>query len=503
MSRGLMPPVSPLGLCNLDAVKQAKRRANVDENVSASGSPQFKLFDGYQPHAGQQRLHHCRKSRYLCVIAGRRGGKTKGCAAEFIARVFTDFALFKKRGGWWRKPAKLGDDVKGALQYWLVAPTYRHTMLMMQEVIEILGGQDSSLILKYDRSKSVLWVVGGIKISARSASNPLMLVGDSLNGIWMDESARVKRGAWADNISPGLSDRGGWAIFSSTPLGYNWLYDEIWQRTQHGTDFGMRDRRFSGVHWTTADNTAIPSLREEMKLARLLLPSAIYARNYEASFTAFEGKIFSDFTGDSRHVIDRIPWGSIVKRWGGLDWGSNNPGSQIELALSDSGQLYAFREDYEADLTVSPPTHNPTADSWVNRLKQSQDHRNLTHWWADPSGRGNIQTCRNEGLDVRAANNDVQAGIDVLCAVLRPVPRAGGGMPIPGLLIHKSCKNLIKELVSYRWDDKKQDKPKKVDDHSVDALRYGVFTEHLRGSGQGIEALDWSIFDHNELSIGA
>jgi len=43
----------------------------------------------------------------------------------------------------------------------------------------------------------------------------------------------------------------------------------------------------------------------------------------------------------------------------------------------------------------------------------------------------------------------------------------------PGLLIHPGCKNLIREFKLYRWDAKsKRDRPKKENDHALDALRY-------------------------------
>ena len=46
------------------------------------------------------------------------------------------------------------------------------------------------------------------------------------------------------------------------------------------------------------------------------------------------------------------------------------------------------------------------------------------------------------------------------------------------LQIHESCPELIKEIPNYVWDATKQDKgedvPVKLNDHSADALRYGV-----------------------------
>jgi phage terminase large subunit len=46
------------------------------------------------------------------------------------------------------------------------------------------------------------------------------------------------------------------------------------------------------------------------------------------------------------------------------------------------------------------------------------------------------------------------------------------------LIIYKNCFKLIEQIQSYTWDEKAQsvglDKPVKVDDHAVDALRYGA-----------------------------
>lgn len=486
-----LAPVAPLELYDLDAYRRARAEQG---GASSSGRLRVDLYRQYKPHAGQRRLHALHDKRFVAVVAGRRGGKTTGMAAEFWRRVFRDYARFKASGGTWAEPSHYGGDVKGAVQYWIVAPTYRHTLLMWQALFELLGGTDSPLIVNYNRSENRLWLVGGIKIEARSADTPTHLVGDSLNGVWVDESARVKELAWTDNIKPNLDDRGGWGLFSTTPLGFNWFWREIWERTQLGTG-EARDERFAAARWTTADNTAIPSLAAEMRLARLMLPKAIFERNYLASFTAFEGKVFSSFTGDSTHVVQSVPYGSLVQRWGGIDWGTGNPGVQLELGLDETGRVWVMREDYAAGLPVAPPSSSPSADCWVNRFKTSRDRRRIDHWWADPSGAGNLLTCTREGLEVYPALNDVQAGIDVLAALLEPVPRAKGGRPEPGLLIHRSCTNLIRELVSYRWNDSGE-KPVKEDDHTVDALRYGVFTEHHKGTGGQIQTLDWSIFDN-------
>jgi hypothetical protein len=69
---------------------------------------------------------------------------------------------------------------------------------------------------------------------------------------------------------------------------------------------------------------------------------------------------------------------------------------------------------------------------------------------------------------VRGANNDVGDGIREVATLL------GAGR----LRIHESCKGLRAEIPGYVWDPKAaqrgEDAPIKADDHSCDAMRYGV-----------------------------
>ncbi|CAM5367252.1 PBSX family phage terminase large subunit [Streptomyces californicus] len=68
------------------------------------------------------------------------------------------------------------------------------------------------------------------------------------------------------------------------------------------------------------------------------------------------------------------------------------------------------------------------------------------------------------------ADNAVLDGIRTISSLL------GTG----DLLIHESATGLVEELPGYSWDDTAaeagEDKPIKENDHSCDALRYGVRT---------------------------
>lgn len=483
-------PVSEPELLDLSAYARAQSRALGQDALGGA----IHLFRNYKPHARQVQLHKARRKRFVAVCAGRRAGKTIGLGHEFVARIFTDLAVKSRRA--WVEPAylgkrHLGPDVEPVLKYWCVAPTYRLGMLQQATIFAVLGGIGSPLIIDWNISLGRLWLEGGVLIEFRSADKSKLLVGDSLDGLWVDEAARLKADAWADNLFANLSDREGWALLSTTPLGYNWFHAEVWQRTQLGSDPAMRDGDFYGVHFTTADNTAVPALVREAAKARARLPGPIYRRNYEASFDAFDGQIFESFDV-GLHVVADIPFNAAVCRIAGVDFGLGNAGTNIELIRDDRGTWYAYREDYARGLPITPPTTAPQADSWMRRYKAAQ-RRGVERFWADPAGAVHILTAQNEGLDMRGADNSVGNGIMVLQALLHP-HMDGLGRKQVGLKIHRGCTNLIREMQSYRWD-RSGEKPVKEDDHAIDGLRYGVVSEIIRGGAPRPTVLDFSIFD--------
>jgi len=81
--------------------------------------------------------------------------------------------------------------------------------------------------------------------------------------------------------------------------------------------------------------------------------------------------------------------------------------------------------------------------------------------WADPSGLQHFEEMRMMGIDIDAADNDVNAGIEKVNARIRT----------NRLKVFRSCKNLIDEFETYHWQEGK-DKPFKENDHCMDSLRY-------------------------------
>ena len=88
----------------------------------------------------------------------------------------------------------------------------------------------------------------------------------------------------------------------------------------------------------------------------------------------------------------------------------------------------------------------------------------------DPSAASFKLLLRQNGYRVKDADNDVLNGIRKVASALF----------MRRLRVRRACKNMIKEFMSYLWDEKAAERgveqPMKQFDHAMDAIRYLVNT---------------------------
>ncbi|MFF6829632.1 PBSX family phage terminase large subunit [Streptomyces longwoodensis] len=185
-----------------------------------------------------------------------------------------------------------------------------------------------------------------------------------------------------------------------------------------------------------------------------------------------EGVIYDSFD-ESKHVVDLVP---DISRWMcvGLDYGTVNPFAALLIGIGADSRLYVASE-YRHDSRVAKRQLTDAQYSvGVRRWLASHEHRGQKgvrpSWvFVDPSAASFMTQLWSDGLPgVAKADNEVKDGI-------RSVSSAFGA---DLLSIHRSCTGLLEELPAYVWDAKASakgiDQPLKVDDHSVDGLRYGL-----------------------------
>src|SRR5262249_19754670 len=143
--------------------------------------------------------------RVLCT--GVRWGKTKCAAMEALAAAMQPKA---QSVGWITSVTyDLADHVYRELVV-CVAEHLRHRIVTLRE-------HDKQLVLRN--------VGGGLsEVRAKSADNPVSLLGEGLDWLVIDEAARLRPVIWEGHLSQRLVDKHGWLLAISTPRGKGWLH---------------------------------------------------------------------------------------------------------------------------------------------------------------------------------------------------------------------------------------------------------------------------------------
>jgi len=151
---------------------------------------------------------------------------------------------------------------------WVIAPTYNATMLLWRKVIKFLPEE---LIEEINRSESVIYLVNGAEIWAKSADRPEVLRGEGIDFVVLDEAAFIKPEVWSFVIRPALADKKGGALIIGTPCGLNYYYD-LFQRGVKDSD--TYDTDWISYNCSSWDNPVLD--RKELEELRDTLPPMAY-----------------------------------------------------------------------------------------------------------------------------------------------------------------------------------------------------------------------------------
>lgn len=212
-------------------------------------------------------------------MAGRRGGKTLSAAWEVLF-----YALHPTQFHWDAHRA----ESRRPLWIWALArdhATGRPSLRTFQECIAQVGlvhGRD----FRFNRTEKIFefYSDNGDLLSTvefRSADDPQRLRGAGLDILWVDEAAFIKTSEAWSVVRPGLSDKLGLLITTTTPKGKNWFWEEFWSSKALKDEFQFR------VEYTSIDNPYFP--RIEWEYAREHMHPIMFKQEYMAAFDALVG----------------------------------------------------------------------------------------------------------------------------------------------------------------------------------------------------------------------
>ena len=313
-----------------------------------------------------------------------------------------------------------------------------------------------------------------------SCKDAKMWQGLDLYHIWIDEFPLIKEEVYHE-LSTRLANQGGCLQLTGTPRGPNWAKKLIFDEYNNGSPL------IDFFTWKTVDNPYFP--REHLEELRRTQPKRYFDRTFEASWDTFEGQVWEDFL-EQIHVQPRtdytftLPNGRemgrgpkkvrLAETFAGVDWGYENPGVICVLGVSSSGNRYALDLVYKDHLEVY---NRPGMDSWVRRGQEMKAKWDINTFFCDPSEPEHIKQFRNGGMKAYPAKNEVQPGLQCVARYMKVEEETSRTR----FYIMGDMREMIDEVQYYHLREGTED-PEKVNDHSCDALRYGLYSHEKVGS---------------------
>jgi hypothetical protein len=371
------------------------------------------------------------------IVAGRRWGKSLSAAKEAEAMI-------------------LSPSTRG----WVVSKTYDLTRKVIREIYsDLVVKWRLPLTKKQMSGPIVLEFPWGSWIEGKSAEHPESLLGEGLDWLIFDECAKCKASVWEQYLRPTLTDREGWALFITTPNGYNWVYD-LWKR---GNDMDHQEwASFKSPSWEN------PHLsRADIEEARRTLSEPAFMQEYGADFTLSSGQVYKEFD-EAVHVI---PEGELSlgdwPRFRSIDFGYENPFVCLCMAIDPEDRVVIYEEYHKRHRTVEQ--HATFLSQQEEKLRQTSGSR-FEYTTCDPSGASARATLLENGILTVAVRSDILHGLEAVRQQLRV--REDGK---PGLYVSSGCVETIREFNLYSYpEDMDSEEPVKDYDHCMDALRYFV-----------------------------
>ena len=283
---------------------------------------------------------------------------------------------------------------------------------------------------------------------ARSESK---IRGMTLQGAYCDELTLFTEDFFNMLLSR-LSEKGAKLFATTNPDSpYHWVYANYLERQ---SELDMLVLSFLIDDNTFLDPAYVESLKNEYKASpvhydRFILGLWVVASGLIYPFFDAKKCCGGDVKGDEYYIS--------------VDYGTMNPCSMGLWAVNHEKEIATRIREFYYD--GRKKGKQLTDSEYYKHLEELAGDLDIDSVIVDPSAASFIAEIRKHGrFDARKADNDVLDGIRLTGKLLNN----------GNVRISTNCKNAIKEFQSYQWDETsvKEDKPKKVNDHAMDDIRY-------------------------------
>lgn len=312
----------------------------------------------------------------------------------------------------------------------------------------------------YNRSENFL-IIGNNTYYMYDASNEASqdrLQGLTAAGALADEVALFPR-SFVDQMVGRCSVEGSKIFMNCNPGGpFHFMKTEFINK--------VKEKRIMYLHFVMEDNLSLsPRVRERYYR---MFSGIFYKRYILGLWVQAEGVIYDMFS-EEEHRVDNKPR-EYIKYQVSCDYGTQNATTFLLWGLNkEDSKWYAISEYYYSGRDKGV---QKTDEQYYQDLENMLGSIMPEYIVIDPSAASFIALIKQKGkYRIKKAKNDVLEGIRNVSTALAN----------KAILFTDDCVNTFKEFTSYVWDEKAaikrgEDKPLKVSDHAMDAIRYFVNT---------------------------
>lgn len=369
-----------------------------------------------------------------------RSGKTVSMSLAFVFWAMStfngqNFAMCGKTIGSFRR------NVLFWLKLMLRSRGYQVTDHRADNLVEISRGEVTNYF----------YIFGG-----KDERSQDLIQGITLAGVFFDEVALMPE-SFVNQATGRCSVEGSKYWFNCNPDGpYHW-FKVNWIDKQE-------EKHLLYLHFTMDDNL---SLSEKIKARYRSMYSGVFFLRYIKGLWAVAEGVIYDMFDEDRHVVDSIELQQQPVYYVSCDYGTQNATVFLLWRKALDGRWACIREYYYSGRdTRKQKTDSEFSDDLKEWLRGIVPERVIV----DPAAASFIAELKKRGYNVKKARNDVLDGIRFVAMLLNQ----------DKIVFLRCCENTIKEFASYIWDEKTadrgEDKPVKVRDHAMDAVRYMCYT---------------------------
>lgn len=407
----------------------------------------MEIFNGFEPHPKQQQWLDM-KVKFKALITGVGFGKTAAGANQILITAMN-------------YPKSL---------HLILAPTSK--IMQNATLPQFFKFCPREIISSHIKSRNLIILKNNARIIYLTADNERhvdRLRGMEIGSCWPDEVRLLPKYVWEVLLTRLRDPNGPLEIYpTTTPAGFDWLYWYFVKKVHPDTKKPLANAKdYAYVTGSTLDNPYTPQEFKDTLMAQF--SGKFRDQEIFGSFTSFEGQVYDNFRPDI-HIIEP-PTTEFKEYVVGIDPGFTNPTAVLLVGFDSDDRAYVLEEFYQRRMPEE------TVSQWIADV--CKKHKCSPVVFSDPANPAFIYKMANLGNDIQAADNDVQAGINMMYTRFSV---AGDGKP--RLYISRNCQNLIDEINQYRYADRKdnkeiKEKPLKVDDHAVDCCRYAIRSHDL------------------------